>query len=335
VEPFLFVRDNGLVIHGPDAPYQQITTVEEWRIHGKPFAGDAHWEDSYSAKEVAKAWLRDGEPRLPAEFGSLFASHELTRMLEVATAVPELVTPLRVTRGGGRHHDLVLFGEAQTQRVVVGVEAKTDEPLDDLLWVRIARVWEREIRGGKATAQIERLQRLCEAIFGRPLLSLDHAGTVVADAKLATLPYQLFSGVVGTLVEARRRGAGLAVFVVYSFSCKSFEAKAVADNEAGLRSFLRPLVSVRAPLESGALFGPLQVPGSQYVPPLPLLAGSVTTAIPPNPAHRRVMPSPTTLERLRGSYEAALGSPVLAEAVHTREAIPARRGTAAGAEPAP
>jgi hypothetical protein len=169
MEPFLFDRGaDGLVIHGPDSPYPQITTVEEWRVHGKPFAGDGHWSDSYSAKEVAKAWLRSGRPEVPDEFSELFRTHELTRGLEVATAVPELVTPLRVTRGEGRHHDLVVFGRRGSCDVVVGIEAKTDEPLDDPLWIAVARTWEKEIGRGRATAKIERIQRLCEAIFGRP-----------------------------------------------------------------------------------------------------------------------------------------------------------------------
>jgi hypothetical protein len=327
VEPFLFTRGSeGIAVYGPDPPHRRITTVEEWRIQGKPFRGDGHWEDSYSAKEVAKAWLRDGRPGVPAEFGRLFASHKLTHGLEVATAVPELVTPLRVTRGGGRHHDLVLFGQARSRAVLVGIEAKTDEPLDDLLWVRVARVWEDEIRQGKPTAKIERVQRLCEAVFGRPLLSLDPATGVSADPELAALPYQLFSGVAGTLIEAKQRHAELAVFVVHAFLSPNFDRQAVSDNAAGIRSFFAPLLtepSVHEP-EAGVLTGPLQLPGSERIPKLPLLAGTVTTSIPPYPEHPRATPSAAVLGRLRRSYEDALRSRVLAEAVRTRRPIPAQ-----------
>jgi hypothetical protein len=327
VEPFLFNRGSEeLTAHGPVRPHRRITTVEEWRVHGKPFGGDGQWCDSYSAKEVAKAWLRDGQPAVPAEFSSLFASHELTRELRVATAVPELVTPLRVTRGGGRHHDLVLLGQAPGQTVLVGVEAKTDEPLDDLLWVRIAHVWEQELRKGKATAQVERLQRLCEGIFRRPLLSLDPAGHVVADPDLASLPYQIFSGVAGTLIEAEQRGAALAVFVVHAFSSPNYNQQALTDNEAGVRSFVAPLLAEVGALmpEPGFLGGPLKLPGSAQIPRLPLLVGAVTTPIPPYPHHRRQLPSQAVLDRLRRSYQEALRSSVLAEAVRTRRPIGAR-----------
>jgi hypothetical protein len=325
MEPFRFARDDGLVIHGPLRPYPRIRTIEEWRTHGKPLGGDIHWQDSYSAKEVAKVWLRDGRPAAPAEFTSLFASHRLTRALLVATAVPELVTPLQVTRGGGRHHDLVLFGETQDRRIVACVEAKTDEPLDDPLWVRVARVWEREIRQGKATAQVERLQRLCEAVFGRPFLSTDAQGVVRADAALAALPYQLFSGVVGTVLEADRRRADLAVFVVHAFACPNFSQQAVAENEEGIRSFFGPLLPSEATLEPGALVGPLLLPAGEPIPRLRVLVGTVTTAIPSYPEHRRALPKASTLDRLRDSYAAALQSPVLIEAVQTRAEIRARK----------
>jgi hypothetical protein len=134
----------------------------------------------------------------------------------------------------------------------------------------------------------------------------------------------LFSGVAGTLIEAERRHAGLAVFVVHAFASPNFNAQAVADNDAGIRSFFAPLLPGVAGLEPGVLIGPFHVSGSAQIPQGPMLAGTVTTHIPAYAHHRRSMPSEATLERLRSSYEEALQSPILIEAVRTRTPIAAR-----------
>jgi hypothetical protein len=46
--------------------------------HWKPSRGGKQWKDRRSAKELAKAWFRTREPKVPEEFELLFKSHPST-----------------------------------------------------------------------------------------------------------------------------------------------------------------------------------------------------------------------------------------------------------------
>lgn len=241
---------------------QPIHSVGEWFQLAPPHGRERHWEDGRSAKELAKAWFRSGEARVPAELAKLFESHRETRRLVVEVGVPEWKTPLDNFRGNTRNHDLVLAGHtADGRRIFVALEAKSDEEFGPL----VGRYYRDSLmRPSKAP---DRIQLLCQALFGRPL-----------NRKLRGLRYQLFHALGATLIEARSAQATLAVFVVYEFQSKKVVRANLARNEADLNRFVRVLTGKWwLSVKPGALLGPFRVPGGEFVPgDMPFLIGKVT-----------------------------------------------------------
>ena len=106
----------------------RIHNLDDWKDLAPPAMGAAHWKDGRSAKELARAWCTQGEPRVPSELARLLSTCDATRGLRIATAFPEHETTLDEL-GKGRQHDLVLCGTIGQARLVVAVEAKADDPL--------------------------------------------------------------------------------------------------------------------------------------------------------------------------------------------------------------
>jgi hypothetical protein len=148
-----------LEIFGPED--DPIRNLAEWEQFGGPQS--AHqWRDGRSAKECAKAWLRDGNPALPAELRELFASHPTTTGLTAHRAVPEVETRLDGFGGKGRFHDVVLEATCLRGKLVASIEAKADEAFGDLVSDARAKALARTA-GTKVPA---RMKLLGEALFG-------------------------------------------------------------------------------------------------------------------------------------------------------------------------
>jgi hypothetical protein len=267
----------------PKDEAREIRSLDEWRDWAGPLYPKIQWKCGRSAKEVARAWLQpDGSARVPVALQDLLDSRN--HGLVVETAIPELRTWLGDVPRGARRHDLVLLAhDAQGHPTLVGVEAKTDEPFDDLVRVRVARshrdraACAEEGRAYKSQ-QLPRLDRLTRALFGRP--AFDPAGDL--EAVIGELPYQLLAGAAGTLIEARRRGAEQAMFVVHALHSASLDRVKLAANDRGFARFTRLLLGEGgdAP-QYGGLLGPVVPPGGDTIPPLPLWVGIAQTALSP------------------------------------------------------
>jgi hypothetical protein len=240
-----------------------IRTLQDWHVHAPPKDPVLHWKDGRSAKELARAWCGGGSPAMPHDLAELLDSHPATAGFTPELAIPERVTRLDDFRGEHRNQDLVVIGMRGVERVVLGIEAKADEPLG-------SRVG--EIRSGNPRSQrLARLDLLARQILGRP-----------ADTTLAHLRYQLLTGIAGALIEARQRHAALAVFLVHVFHSPGMSSTKVARNATALDDLLAVLGS--APVSrtaAGWLTDPVTVPGGPFVPgDLPIMIGTLTTIVP-------------------------------------------------------
>jgi hypothetical protein len=202
--------------------------------------------------------------------------------LVVETAIPELPTPLGDVPRGARRHDLVLLGrDAEGCSTLVGIEAKTDEPFDDLVRVRVRRSLRERASCEKegrpyASQQLPRLDRFTRALFGCPSFGAD--GDL--DPDIGELPYQLLAGSVGTLIEARRRGAEQAMFVVHAFHSASLDPVRLAANDLGFARFTRLMLRGGGDSPTyGRLLGPFVPPGGATVPSLPIWFGIARTEL--------------------------------------------------------
>ena len=84
----------GLWVYGRHQ--RRIHGFGHWLGAAPPEEGAKQWKDRASAKELARAWTRGGQPAVPEEVRLVFDTHALTIGLEVATALAEHVTELPI-----------------------------------------------------------------------------------------------------------------------------------------------------------------------------------------------------------------------------------------------
>lgn len=217
-----------------------------------------HWAEARSAMEIARAFFRYGEPRLPEALTTLLRSKPSLADFVAEKVRPECRTALPpLGSSGPRNHDVWLSGHSRERKVCVGIEAKADEPFGDPLAKKRALAMAR-IKQGKATRWLERLESLGAMLFG-PRFDL---GNPICSA----IGYQLLSGVAGTAIQSAQDGANLAVFVVYEFSTPKTKAKNHERNAAALDAFVRLLPGGHRGLEPGALVGPFQLFDARFMP---------------------------------------------------------------------
>ena len=278
-----FVREGPPTVVSPRDERRQVTNLDEWLTWAGPLRGELHWADGRSAKEVAKAWLgSDGTVAVPPDLQSLLNCNATLGELRVATVIPELPTPLGDVPSGPRRHDLVLLAsDTKGRPTLIGVEAKADEAFDEPVAVRVAQARKAAAAAAEEerafeSAQLPRIERLSRTLFGRPALLEDGSPA----PEIGVLPYQLLAATAGTLIEASTRGAEQAVFVVHAFHSESLDRDRLAANDAGYARFLAALPGGTTLAPSyGLLHGPLQVPGGEGVPGMPLYVGITSTTL--------------------------------------------------------
>ena len=238
---------------------KHITGVDEWFAYAPPAGGAKHWKDGRSAKELAKAWFRTGEARMPDELVALLESHPVIREFRADEGGVEQETVLDEFKGKGRYHDLIVIGRADAERVLLAVEAKNDEPFGDLIGAYL----ESSVRTNPRSRVPDRIRELAMGVFGC--------------ADVEDLRYQLLHAAAGTLIEAKKRGASTAVLVIYEFVPAGGKTDKAAQNERDLAAFIARLSGgMPAAFAPGRLFGPFHVPGNDRIPAdIPLYIGKV------------------------------------------------------------
>lgn len=218
---------------------QVITSLNDWFRHSPPAAGERHWKEGRSAKELAKYWMKNGELIVvPNELQSLFNSNPVTSELLVESVIPECTTKLD-NFGKGRMHDLLLIGKKDECSIVISIEAKADETFGPTIAERH--------RNNSVNSKIdERINLLSKQLF--------------LDVNIESLRYQLLHGIAGTLLEAKKQKADFAVFVVQEFTTSLTDPKKQQKNSADLNLFISTLVNEPVNLKEGSLLGPIRVP---------------------------------------------------------------------------
>jgi hypothetical protein len=198
---------------------QEIVDLAGWRMHAPPERGDVQWKDGYSAKELAKAWLRTGSPTVPDEFWS--AVSPLLGEVDEVYGRPEHKTKFD-RYGRARQHDMLACARHDGVMIgVIGVEAKACETFDGSVRDRA--------KASKTSKQPARCNLLARALFGREVIDVDTR--VILDEDLADHGYQLWTATVGTIIEAQQRGVGQAIVVVHQFQPRDLDAAREAGDQ--------------------------------------------------------------------------------------------------------
>ena len=246
----------------------EIRTMEDWRLHRE--AVNSGWVPGKSAWETANAWVGCGKPLVPTDFQALLASHEATSHLVFGQGVIELKTHLHHRPPSGpRNHDLGLWSD--DEKAFVGIESKADDGFAGTMLDQMRRA-EKTLLSGRNTKLHIRIEWLSQSLTGHSLLVSNEQTSSfegMMREQILELPYQLFAGVAGTLLEAKACGAELAIFAVHQFrTCWTNNSDIEADSEL-LNSFVSSLLFSNAAsgasqiaginLEWGRLVGPIWI----------------------------------------------------------------------------
>lgn len=237
-----------------------IYNLDDWLAYSPPAKGELQWKDGRSAKELAKAWLCTGEPKMPKELQQLLDSHHDTNGFFAERAIPEFVTKLDDFKGNGRNHDMIIWGNVAGQKALVSIEAKVDESFGEI----ISNYVSSSIAANPRSKVPDRISQLTSAIFGH--LEIGH------------IRYQLLHAVAGVLIEAAAQKASLAVLVVHEFVPATGKTQKAIENDIDWQSFTRLIAS--GSILAGQLHGPITVPGGGKVPnDIPLYIGKIESLI--------------------------------------------------------
>lgn len=211
---------------------KQINSVDDWYSVAPPKSPSLHWKDGRSAKELAK-YMTSTKGYMPKEIEDILVKLGCNPNITFY-GEPEAVTSLE-SRGGGRHHDLLLI---QENEVVVGVEAKSDEDF--------GKVVHKELFGNND------YEKLLDTVSDN---KLKRVNSLYNDIywydfyKNMELRYQLLTATDGILKEAKKANASKAVFLVLTLKKEGcYKEKKVEANLQELDDFV---ASLGAPLEDG------------------------------------------------------------------------------------
>ena len=219
---------------------------------------------------------------MPAQLVQLLESKEGTRRTVIKSGITEHETTLPFSNRGARCHDLALRAERDGCVVTICVEAKADESFGGIVAEELRKAKQRSAD----TRFPERLDWLSRSLLGISAFK-DDEHLVLSDV-VSDLPYQLLTGIAGTLLEAQIQGATTAVFIVHEFRTNLTEDTKLEANADAMNSFLHLFYSVNGGpdeclhVRPGEIVGPISIiegplAGPLQCPSIPLFIGKIRT----------------------------------------------------------
>ncbi len=194
-----------------------IVDMDTWFAKAPPRAGEKHWKDGRSAKELAR-YMTGCYPNLPCEMEA--ALSQFTTADTAFDWQAEYVTDLAkygLGQGEGRNHDAFLFGA----HLVVGIEGKADEPFGSQY---VTDAWENGSNNKK-----RRIDGMLPMLYGHG----------VTGENAPHIRYQLLTASAATLLEAGEHHAETSVLLV--IVCKKpgcYAEEKIQQNHRDITDFL-------------------------------------------------------------------------------------------------
>lgn len=238
---------------------QPIRSLDEWLALAGP-KRDYHWQDGRSAMEAARAWLGATSPALPPEVAAALSAHAAFGSVLEWSAEPEVRLSFDELRGEPRNTDLLVRARDSHGEFLVAVEAKADESFGETVAQAMDAACKR-LADNARSGGLQRLRRLCTALFGR---------TLEEDPTLGTLRYQLLTATAGAIAVSIRQGRPRVVLLIHEFRTEKTIDSRHDENSADLNTFVTRLTRGETTrVGSGELHGPLTIPGGELFGSLP------------------------------------------------------------------
>lgn len=169
-----------------------IESIEEWYCSAPPKSKN-QWKDGYSAKEFAKMWFKNESVSMPKEITDYIQA--AMGNFEAIYAIPEYETNFD-DFGNGRHHDMFILCKKKEseEKFVVCIEAKVEESL--------GKTVEDSLKNISSSSNIPQRMEGMKNVLN------------MTNVNVSKLRYQLFTGSVGTLCEAKKQNVDKCLFIV-------------------------------------------------------------------------------------------------------------------------
>ena len=212
-----------------------ITNLETWETAFLEVDDSKHWKPGRSACCLGKYFdpeRKDGEELLRSVLGQIPSLGDIV----FGVGIIEFESKFDQYKGRGRFHDLAVWGHDGTKKFFVGIEAKVDETFGDTIAEARAKA---EARGSTSNG-VARIDGLKEKYL---------AG--VDKETVSELRYQLLFYLAGSVRQAERGGAEIAVMPVIVFHSDLYHEKKGDANKKAYLKFFRTLGFDESTLENG------------------------------------------------------------------------------------
>lgn len=209
-----------------DGKSYAISNPSDWKNYAPPQNSERQWVDGRSAKTLAEYVFKNEKKDFCHTIEGLLSSIGIDTP-QTFVCEPEAKTPFPSKWGtnGPRSHDLLMVGNTD---ILIGVEAKTDEPFDKKISAKRKDAEEGNADGGKNMNL--RINSILSFLYpkGVPANSED-------------LMYQLLSATAGTIIEAKKQGKDNAIALFIVFKTKETLPSKIAVNNSKYEEFCKSL----------------------------------------------------------------------------------------------
>lgn len=228
----------------------EIHDVNQWFRLAPPKKGIKQWVDGRSAKESAKAWIRS-YPEFPEEIKSVLDTTDQFKNVSKWNAFPEYESKFDA-HGEGANLDVLIVGENERSKILMGVEAKADEKFSTTIQERYQKAQLKLDKSPNSKAVL-RIEQLVQTILGKEWAEIKTE---------SNLRYQLFTGLAGTIAAANSKKCGKAIFLIHEFITDKTTDVNHRRNQNDLDEFVKALTKNKTKeLKSGSIAGPVSISG--------------------------------------------------------------------------
>jgi hypothetical protein len=247
-----------------------ITSLDDWKRVAGP-KRDYQWQDNFSAKEAARAWLA-AAPCLPVEIESILVLHSDFTAPLCWNAEPEVRIKFDAFAGEPRNTDLLVSATDSRGRYTIAVEAKALESFGRTIAAERKTASDAALRN-RGSNRLRRIEQLVSAVLapGPDEVTL-----------FDSLRYQLLTATAGALRAAIDQDCSRAVLLIQEFIPVGKRTTGLARNTSDLDEFVQRLTRrAISKITVGNLEGPIRLPTNELFRPTPdLYIGKVRSLVP-------------------------------------------------------
>ena len=220
-----------------------ITSLDSWKTAFLEVdSKKEHWKEGRSAHSLGHFFDPQktiGEDKLKEYLRSIPA---LNGEITFDIGVIEFESKFDQFRGKGRAHDLAIWGNCGSNKLFVGIEAKVDESFGETIENALNEAKKRA-KSNSNSKGVERINGLTDKFLSN-----------IDSAECNKLRYQLLHYLAGTLTQAQRSGASIAIMPVLVFKTSDYNPSIASENKKDYEMFMNALFEKSATNNGDSLY---------------------------------------------------------------------------------